>query len=84
MSYAGTNEDVLGPEAFYVVEGEQCMETPSEKRLVQAGETYVVERGPHIQATPQGRRNLVLILAPKGRPPVTPGGEWRPTGFCDQ
>lgn len=73
-----------GPEAFYVVEGEQCMETPSDKRLVPAGGTYVVEGGPHIQAAPKGRRNLVLILAPKGVPAVVPGGDWKSTGFCDR
>ena len=73
----------LGPEAFYVVEGEQCMETPSDKRLIAAGGTYVVERGPHIQAAPRGRRNLVLILAPTGQPAVIPGGSWQPTGFCN-
>ena len=71
-----------GPEAFYVVEGEQCMETPTDKRRITAGGTYVVERGPHIQAAPTGRRNLVLILSPKGQPAVIPGGDWRPTGFC--
>ncbi len=71
-----------GPEAFYVVEGEQCMETPSDRRLIPAGGTYVVERGPHIQAAPKGRRNLVLILAPTGQPAVIPGGDWQPTGFC--
>ena len=71
-----------GPEAFYVVEGEQCMETPTDRRNVAAGGTYVVPEGPHLQAAPHGRRNLVLILAPKGRPFVTPRSDWRPSDFC--
>jgi mannose-6-phosphate isomerase-like protein (cupin superfamily) len=71
-----------GPEAFYVVEGQQCMETPIEKRLIAAGGTYVVKQGPHIQAAPKGRRNLVLILSPKGEPAVISGGDWQPSGFC--
>ena len=71
-----------GPEAFYVVEGEQCMETPTDKRLIAAGGTYIVERGPHLQAAPKGRRNLVLIIAPRRQPAVVPGGDWEPTGFC--
>ncbi|TRW14902.1 cupin domain-containing protein [Glacieibacterium frigidum] len=71
-----------GPEAFYVVEGEQCMESPTDKRLIQAGGTYIVEGGPHLQAAPKGRRNLVLILAPAGQPQIIPGGNWQPTGFC--
>ena len=72
-----------GPEAFYVVEGEQCMETPTDKQLLPAGTSYIVRTGPHLQAAPRGRRNLVLILAPSGEPFVIPGGDWTPTGFCD-
>lgn len=72
-----------GPEAFYVVEGQQCMETPTDRQMIPAGGTYIVERGPHIQAAPGGRRNLVLILAPEGAASVIPGGNWRPTSFCD-
>lgn len=72
-----------GPEAFYIVAGEQCMETPSDKRKIGAGGTYVVPSGVHLQAAPHGRRNLVLIIAPKGVPFVIPGrGQWTPTGFC--
>ena len=73
-----------GPEAFYVVEGEQCMETPAERRNLPAGSAYIVAAGPHLQAAPGGRRNLVLILAPRGKPAVVPGGDWVPTGFCDR
>jgi quercetin dioxygenase-like cupin family protein len=72
-----------GPEAFYVVEGVQCMETPTDKKMVFAGNTYIVASGPHIQAAPSGRRNLVLILAPQNSPFVIPGGDWRPSGFCN-
>ena len=72
-----------GPEAFYIVEGEQCMETPSDKRTIRAGGTYIVPSGPHLQAAPHGRRNLVLIIAPKGVPFVIPGGgQWKPSGYC--
>ncbi len=72
-----------GPEAFYIVAGEQCMETPSDQRKIGAGGTYVVPSGVHLQAAPHGRRNLVLIIAPKGVPFVVPGGgQWAPTGFC--
>lgn len=71
-----------GPEAFYVVEGEQCMETPSDQRRIPAGGTYIVDQGPHLQAAPKGRRNLVLILAPAGQAAVVPGGDWTPSDFC--
>ena len=73
-----------GPEAFYVVEGEQCMETPFDRRKIAAGGTYIVPSGVHLQAAPRGRRNLVLVIAPKGLPFVVPGGgQWTPTGFCN-
>jgi mannose-6-phosphate isomerase-like protein (cupin superfamily) len=73
-----------GPEAFFVVEGEQCMDTPGEQTTIAAGGTYIVSHGPHVQAAPKGRRNLVLILAPTGMAPVIPGGDWQPTGFCSR
>lgn len=72
-----------GPEAFYVVEGEQCMESPTDKRKVATGATYVIDSGPHIQAAPGGRRNLVLILSPAGAPWITLRPDWTPTTFCD-
>ncbi len=71
-----------GPEAFYVVEGEQCMESPTDRRVIGAGGTYIVASGPHLQAAPKGRRNLVLILAPAGMAPVVPGGDWTPGAYC--
>lgn len=72
-----------GPEAFYVVQGEQCMETPTDKRTIEPGGAYIVASGPHLQAAPHGRRNLVLIIAPKGVPFVIPSdGHWTPTNFC--
>lgn len=72
-----------GPEVFYVVDGEQCTETPAERRLIRAGEHYTVAGGPHLQAAPHGRRSLVLILAPAGAPWMRLADEWRGTGFCD-
>lgn len=73
-----------GPEAFYVVEGEQCMDSPTGSRVIEAGGSYIVAGGPHLQAAPKGRRNLVLILAPKGQPFVIPGGQWQPGNFCQE
>ena len=73
-----------GPEAFYVVEGEQCMDSPSERRKLGAGATYVVESGPHVQAAPKGRRNLVLVLAPTSAAWMALRNDWTPSGFCDR
>ena len=72
-----------GPEAFYVVEGEQCMESPSVRRKLKPGSTYIIDGGPHVQAAPKGRRNLVLILAPTNAPWSVPRDDWTPSNFCD-
>ncbi|MBE7211766.1 MAG: hypothetical protein INR65_12170 [Gluconacetobacter diazotrophicus] len=72
-----------GPEAFDVVDGEQCMESPTDWRKLGAGSTCAVAGGPHVQSAPRGRRNLVLILAPTDQPWSTPRNDWTPSGFCD-
>lgn len=72
-----------GPEAFYVIDGVQCTETPAERRMIAAGESYTVAGGPHLQAAPQGRRSLVVILAPAGEPWMRLTDGWSGTGFCD-
>jgi quercetin dioxygenase-like cupin family protein len=71
-----------GPEAFSVVDGMQCMETPAERRMVRPGETFIVAAGPHIQAAPGGRRNLGLVLIPKGEPFMHFPSGWQPSSFC--
>ncbi|SOB86490.1 hypothetical protein SAMN06297144_1595 [Sphingomonas guangdongensis] len=71
-----------GPEAFYVVEGEQCTETPKERRLIRPGESYTVAGGAHLQAAPKGRRSLVLILAPDGEPWMRLANDWTGSDFC--
>lgn len=73
-----------GPEAFYVIEGEQCTETPSERRIIAAGESYIVPGGPHLQAAPHGRRSVVLILAPAGDPWMRLTDQWAGTDYCER
>ena len=72
-----------GPEAFYVVDGVQCVETPADRRKIAAGASYIVS-GPHIQAAPTGRRNLVIILVPAGAPWMALDAGWTPSDFCDR
>lgn len=45
-----------GPEGFYVVQGEQCMDTPTGRTKIAAGGTHVVRGGPHMQAATMGVR----------------------------
>lgn len=51
-----------GPEAFYVIDGEQCTATPAGERRTRVGESTVVTAGAHLQAAPRGRRSMVMIL----------------------
>lgn len=71
-----------GPEAFFVVDGEQCVETPTRRHMVMPGESFIVDSGPHLQASPAGRRSLVLVLAPVGDPWIVLEDGWIPSGFC--
>lgn len=57
---------IPGAEAFFVVEGEQCMDTPGEQTTIAAGGTYIVSRGPHVQAAHMDdatQRNAALVAS---------------------
>ena len=63
-----------GPEAWFVVEGELCLETPDRAVRVKAGETAMIEGGPAMRLVGMGtgaRRALVLILHDATRPATT-------------
>jgi mannose-6-phosphate isomerase-like protein (cupin superfamily) len=72
-----------GPEAFYVVSGMQCMDSPTRRARVEAGQTFVVDGGPHQQSAPQGRRNVAVVLYPEGQPWMTVVTDWTPSGYCE-
>jgi quercetin dioxygenase-like cupin family protein len=80
---ATRNHSHPGPEAFYVIDGIQCMETRDERRLIRAGESWhfpgAIE---HVQAAPSGRKNMALVLSPDGEPWMALEPDWKPTGFC--
>ena len=60
-----------GPEALYLVAGEQCLETPEGGHGIGAGQAYVVPAGVtmRVRATGLGlRRALVLILHDAAHP----------------
>jgi quercetin dioxygenase-like cupin family protein len=74
-----------GPEAFYNLEGEFCLETPGKKTVVGPGRSVLVDGGTPMQLTATGtviRRSLVLILHPSSRLPGTPTFGWKPEGLC--
>ena len=74
-----------GPEAWYVLAGAQCLETPDGARLVRAGESYVVPEGPPMLLAGTGaatRRTLALVLHDATQPWTIPAPDWTPTGRC--
>jgi quercetin dioxygenase-like cupin family protein len=74
-----------GPEAWYVLEGEQCLETPGGTLVAKAGQGVVVPAGPPMQLTGTGtgkRHALVLILHDSSQAFTIPVSDWTPTGAC--
>lgn len=77
-----------GPEAWYTVSGETCLETPEGSMVGRAGGSHVVvPGGPPMELTATGsavRRALVLILHDSAKPATTPASDWTPKGLCKQ
>jgi quercetin dioxygenase-like cupin family protein len=74
-----------GPEAWVVLEGEQCLETTEGKIRVQAGESMMVRGGIPMALYGIGkgiRRALVLIIHPTGQSLGTTYDGWQPTESC--
>ena len=75
-----------GPEAWYTLSGETCLETPTGKMVGRAGGApVIVPGGPPMHLTATGsetRRALVLILHDSTQPPTTPAHDWTPKGLC--
>ena len=74
-----------GPEAFYNLEGEMCLETPGKKIVAGPGESAFVEGGAPMELTAIGtgmRRSLVLILHPRNHLLGTPAFDWKSKGLC--
>ena len=75
-----------GPEAWYTMAGETCLETPDGAQTGRAGGQYViVPGGPPMHLTATGsvqRRALVLILHETSKPATTLVKDWTPKGLC--
>lgn len=73
-----------GPEAFYVVDGAQCMDTSAGKSVAAAGEALIIPEGVSMQLSNSGptmRRGLALVIGERGKPWMTMS-DWKPTGAC--
>jgi quercetin dioxygenase-like cupin family protein len=75
-----------GPEAWYTLTGETCLETTDGIQIGRAGGQYViVPGGPPMHLTATGheqRQALVLILHDSAKPATTLVSDWTPKGLC--
>ncbi len=75
-----------GPEAWYTLAGETCLETPAGMVIGRArGSPVIIPHGPPMELTATGtnvRRALVLILHDSAQPATSPASDWSPKGLC--
>jgi mannose-6-phosphate isomerase-like protein (cupin superfamily) len=74
-----------GSEAWYVVTGAQCLETPDTLIQAKAGEGALVPQGPAMSPAgvgPETRRSVLLVLHPTAEPWSSPATDWKPLGRC--
>jgi hypothetical protein len=76
-----------GPEAWYLVSGAQCLETPEGITITREGEGAVVKGGPAMMLSMMGeetRRALVLVLHDAAQRWSSLAPDWQPKGLCPQ
>lgn len=74
-----------GAEAWYVLEGAQCLETPRGVVIARAGEGAMVEEGPQMSLVGIGtdtRRAVLLVLHDSAQPWMSLVSDWKPKGLC--
>lgn len=73
-----------GPEIFYLLTGEQCLETPSGTTRARAGEGMVAPAHTPMQLNIMGsskRDAFFVVVRDAAKPRMTPS-DWQPTGTC--
>ncbi len=75
-----------GPEAFYAVSGDTCLETPDGIQLGRGpGNSLFIKGGPPMLLMAVGkvpRQGFALILHDASQPPTTLTHDWHPQGLC--
>jgi quercetin dioxygenase-like cupin family protein len=75
-----------GPEAFYAVSGDSCLETPDGVQVGRGpGNSMVVRGGPPMLLMalgPEPRKGFALILHDSSLKPTTLVHDWTPKGLC--
>ena len=77
-----------GPEAWYTLAGQTCLETSEGKMIGRpGGPPVIVPGGVPMYLTATGtemRRAVVLILYDSSKPAATPANDWIPNGLCSK
>jgi quercetin dioxygenase-like cupin family protein len=76
-----------GAEAWYVLTGEQCLETPGHRMIVRAGESGIVPEGPPMMLVGTGtskRQALVLVLHHSSKSTMNLAPDWKPGELCSE
>jgi mannose-6-phosphate isomerase-like protein (cupin superfamily) len=76
-----------GPEAWFAVSGETCLETSDGQMQIsrEGGPAVIVPMGLAMHLTAVGteeRRSIVIILHQSSQPPTTMVHNWTPKGLC--
>lgn len=75
-----------GPEAFFAISGDTCLETPDGMRTGKGpGNSLFIRGGPPMLLMAIGkepRKGFALILHDMARPPTTLTQAWQPRGLC--
>jgi quercetin dioxygenase-like cupin family protein len=77
-----------GPEAFYAVSGDTCLETPAGVQIGRGpGNHLTIKAGPPMLLMAIGkvpRQGFALILHDAAQPPTTLTHDWHPGGLCER
>ena len=74
-----------GPEGWYMLDGEQCLETQAGTKNARAGETMTVSPNVPMELSIVGttiRRSLVLIIHDSTQAAII-ASDWKPSGACN-
>ena len=76
-----------GPEAWYILSGEQCLETPAGVMKAASGESMFAPPMTPMRLTNSGssiRRALFIVIHDANQPWTIPTNDWKPSGACDR
>jgi mannose-6-phosphate isomerase-like protein (cupin superfamily) len=75
-----------GPEIWYLITGEQCLETPDGAHRAKAGEGMFAPTGVPMQLniTGSSNREALFAIVHDASKPATTVSEWQPKGLCQK